>query len=241
MKALLNYKTSDLLFFDVETARTVDKLVPGTPLYDAFQYKARYQNEMKEKLSRNGSDPEVSLEEFFKEKAALYATFGRIVAIVVGRIDGEQLKTKKYVGEEKKLLESFNNDLSQFTVARPAAALAGYNSIGFDLPFINKRMIVQDIQPPDLLDNGDKKPWEIRTLDLAKLWQGTSFYPDSLMAVCAALGIPSSKGNMNGSEVSDAFYAGRITEIADYCEQDVLATANLFQRFSRKKLLTLAT
>jgi len=237
MKILLNYKSSDLIFFDIETARVVEKLIPGTPLHSAWQYKARYQNEMKEKLSRDGSDPEVALEEFFEEKSPLYAPFARIACIVVGRIDGENLKVKTYAGEEDQLLTNFMTDLSMFTTARPGAALCGFNNIGFDQPMITKRSMVNNVQLHPLLDTAHLKPWEINALDLSTLWKGASFYPDSLVAVATALGLPSPKTGMDGAKVSEAFYAGKIDEIVEYCKADVLTTANIYRRFSQKSLL----
>lgn len=242
MRILNQYKESDLIFFDIETAKAEKKLTPGTPLYDAWKYKTRYQNEFAEKLSRSGTNVEVSLQEFFDEKSALYAPFGRIVCIVAGRIEGDNLKVKAYTGEgdEKKLLEEFNNDLSKWTIARPNAVLAGFNSVGFDAPFIFKRMVVHGITAHDLIDSGGLKPWEVKALDLSQVWKGLSFYPDSLIAVAAALGLPSPKGAMDGSEVSEAFYAGKINEIAAYCKLDVLTTANIYRRFVQKSLVKFA-
>jgi predicted PolB exonuclease-like 3'-5' exonuclease len=85
------------------------------------------------------------------------------------------------------------------------------------------------------------KPWDIKTIDLSALWKGTSFYPDSLLAVASALGLPSPKQGMDGSEVSEAYYAGKIDEIAEYCTLDVLTTANIFRKFLNRPILKLKT
>jgi len=205
MKALIPYKQSDLIFFDLETARVEDKLTKGTPLYDAWQAKARHNNEMAEKMSRDGTTIEVTADEYYEKKASLYSPFSRIVCICAGRIDeNDQLKLKTYSGrDEKKLLEEFNNDLSKMTVARPDAVLCGFMSVGFDTPTLLKRMIVNGITPHGLIDQGGAKPWELRALDLGVIWRGNSFYPDGLAGVAACLGLPSPKVVMDGSEVRE--------------------------------------
>lgn len=232
MKYLDAYKEEDLIFFDIETARAVKELKPGTPLHDAWLYKSRYNNELNKKTGKDYTP-----EEYFNEKAALYAPFGRVVSIVAGGIRNDVLRVKVYSGEEKNLLTEFNNDLGKSVKAM--TAFCGFNNVGFDQPYVAKRMLVQGITPHKILDTSGDKPWEIRVVDLSSLWKGTSFYPDPLVAVATALGLPSPKSSMDGSEVSDAFYDGRIEEINKYCVQDVLTTANIYRRFKGKGLVAL--
>lgn len=233
MKALDKYKEEDIIFFDIETASAVKRLKKGSPLEAAWLYKFRHQNEVLKKTGEPSTP-----EEYWAEKSALYAPFGQVVSVVAGRISGEQLKVKVYSGKESDLLTDFNNDLG--LVVTPMTVLCGWQSIGFDQPFLTKRMIVNSIAPHDILDNGDLKPWQIPAIDLAQLWKGSSFYPDSLISVAVALGLPSPKDALEGSEVSEAFWAGRIDEINTYCTKDVLTTANIFRKFQNKPLLTLA-
>src|SRR5258706_11759449 len=103
MKALNDYRESDLLFVDIETAKSVEKLKPGSALYEAFEYKYRYANESKEKMLRNGSTEDITIEDFFNSKAALYGTFGKIVAIVAGEVERGDTKRKKNHLQEKKI------------------------------------------------------------------------------------------------------------------------------------------
>jgi len=242
MKILREYKEDDLLFLDIETARICDKLDADSQLGKAWQLKARYQNELKEKLERDGKEAAGEfLQDFFEEKAALYAPFARIVTVVIGRIIGDTLKVKAFYDiDEKTLLEKFNADLAQFVVPRAGAAITTFNGNGFDLPFITKRMLANGITLPPILDTFGTRPWELRALDLSKLWQNGSFYPDSLASVACALGLPSPKVELSGSEVGDAYYGGKLDEIVKYCKLDVLTTANVYRRFAGKTLLTLA-
>lgn len=236
-----NFKESDLIFIDIETARAVKKLEIGTPLYDAWEYKNRYNNELERKTGEK-----TTLEDYFNEKAALYAAFSKIVAIVVGRIKGDTLATKSYAlskankWNEAPMLNAFNDDVNLFLEKNPSTVFVGWASKTFDEPFLSKRMYVHNIKPNILLDTVHLKPWEKPGVDLKELWQGGAFYPDSLIAATAALGIPSSKSDMDGSMVGEAFYAGEIDKIVTYCKADVLAEANVYRRLAGKSLLTLA-
>lgn len=233
MKYLEQFNEQDLIFFDIETVRGQKELTKGTPMHDAWLYKARYSNEMSKKTGE-----EVTAEDYFKDKAALYAPFAKIVSIVAGRIvDFDMLSVKVYSGEEKNLLQAFNDDLTK--VVKTTTAFCGFNNIGFDQPFVAKRMIVNSIKPHAILDTAHLKPWEVRVVDLSILWKGNSFYQDSMAAVAMALGIPSPKTEMDGSEVSNAFYDGKIEQINKYCVNDVLTTANIFRKFKNKSLVTL--
>ena len=86
MKQLENLREEDLIFYDIETARAVDVLKEGTPLYEAWKYKARYQNELNKKTGET-----FTVEEYFYEKAPLYAPFGKVVTVVVGRIKDNKI------------------------------------------------------------------------------------------------------------------------------------------------------
>lgn len=235
-----NFAESDLIFIDIETVRAAKELQPGTPLHDAWLYKTRYNNE----LERKSGEP-VTPEEYFVEKAALYAPFGKIVAIVVGRIVGDELKTKKYLvtkdigWKENVMLEEFNNDVKKVLDKSPNAVFVGWANVGFDQPFLSKRMWVHGIKPNALLDTAHLKPWEVPGFDLKTIWQGTGFYPDSLISVAVALGLPSPKVKMDGSQVGEYFYAGKIQEIGEYCTEDVLTCANVYRKLVNKPLLTL--
>lgn len=235
MHALLKYNERDIIWIDIETYASEKPLKPGA-LYDAWAYKMRYQNELAEK---SGVET-LSLEESFNQKAALYAPFAKIACIVIGGIVDNKLRYKSFTGPEHQLLENFNNDMKLKVTENTQRLFGGFNIIGFDIPFVAKRMLVNGIAPMNLLDQGNLKPWEIRMCDLSTVWRGNSFYPDSLQAVAVAMGLPSPKQGLHGAEVTDAFYAGKIDEIVKYCVGDVLACANLYRKFLNKEIVTLA-
>ena len=189
MKQLENLNENDLVFYDIETARAEATIEEGTQFYDAWKYKARYQNELNKKTGET-----FTIEEYYYEKAPLYAPFGKVVTIVVGRIKDNRIYLKSYASyDEKELLENFNKDLETVYKNNPSTRLVGFNSNGFDSPFLLKRSIINGVKPATPLDEWTSKPWELKQLDLAKIWQGTAFYPDSLIAVATALGLPSPK------------------------------------------------
>ena len=228
MKQLKNLNENDLVFYDIETSRGVEELQENTQYYDAWKYKARYQNELNKKTGET-----FTIEEYYYEKAPLYAPFGRVVTIVVGRIKDNKIYLKSYASyDEKELLEWFNKDLELVYQNNPNTKLVGFNSNGFDSPFLLKRSIINGVTPASPLDEGTSKPWEMKALDLAKIWQGSAFYPDSLVAVATALGLPSPKDALDGSEVSNAFYEKRLPEIVKYCLKDVETTARVYRKLA---------
>jgi len=237
MKYLDKFLEDNLVFWDIETVAGEKKLTKKSPLYDAWLYKHRHQNEV---LKKGGE--EMTPEAHFAEKAALYGPFAKIVVIVAGRIvDGNKLRVKAYYGEEGQLLTDFNNDLAIIHEANPMTSMVGWMSDGFDGPMTAKRSIVNGVAPHSCLDVGDAKPWELQSIDLGKLWKGNSYYPDSLAAVAAALGLPSPKVLMEGSQVTEEYYKGNVEGIINYCIGDVLTEANIYRKFQGKSILTLAS
>jgi uncharacterized protein YprB with RNaseH-like and TPR domain len=240
IRSLDRVAESDLIFIDIETVRVVKELKEGTPIYDAWEYKNRYNNELEKKTGER-----TTLEDYFNDKAALYATFGKVVVIVVARIkpDGT-LSTKTYsMSKETKwseevLLKEFNDDIIKILEKNPSTVFAGWANKTFDQPYLAKRMYVHGIQPNILLDTNHLKPWEIPGIDLKNEWQGSAFYPDSLIACAVALGIQSPKSKMDGSEVGEYFYKGKIAEIAEYCAADVVTSVNIYRKLKNQPLLS---
>lgn len=228
MKQLENLNENDLVFYDIETARAVDVLEEGTPLHDAWKYKARYQNELNKKTGNT-----FTVEEYFYEKAPLYAPFGKVVTVVVGRIKNNKIILKSYASyDEKELLQEFNNDLETVYQMNPKTRFVSFNGVGFDTPYLEKRSIINGVKPSNLLMESHLEPWKVTQLDLSKIWKGNAFYPDSLVAVATALGLPSPKDALDGSQVSTAFYEGRLDEIVKYCLKDVETTARVYRKLA---------
>ena len=88
---------------------------------------------------------------------------------------------------------------------------------------------------PKLINWQGEKPWALgeRVHDTFQLWRfGDYKHYTSLDLLCACLGVSSSKaGPVDGSLVKDLYYeADDLPAISDYCQRDVVATAQVYLR-----------
>ncbi|HMQ48014.1 MAG TPA: ribonuclease H-like domain-containing protein [Saprospiraceae bacterium] len=183
----------------------------------------------------------------YKDKAAIFAEFGKIVCISVGAIhrdkEDQKLKVrlKSFASEnEAELLHAFSQLLFQHYNDPNKFFLCGHNIKEFDVPYICRRMVVNQLPMPNMLNISGKKPWEIAYLiDTLELWKfGDHKHFTSLKLLAAVLGFPSPKDDMDGSQVGHVYWEEKdLKRIAHYCEKDVLATIQLFLRFKRMPLL----
>jgi uncharacterized protein YprB with RNaseH-like and TPR domain len=123
--------------------------------------------------------------------------------------------------------------ISKFSKSKKEAVLCAHNGREFDFPFIARRMIVNTLQIPEILDNAGKKPWEIKLLDTMDLWKFGDFKTyTSLELLTSILDIPSPKEDIDGSMVAKIYYDEKdLPRIVRYCEKDVLAVARILLRF----------
>lgn len=218
MRILNKYKKEDIIFIDIETAPLVESLEIDSPLFEAWSYKKRNDN-----LSNT------ELQESYFNEAGLYAEFGKVICISVGKvISGNKIKTVSYYGgNEEDILSRFCKDLSS---KGNTIELCGHNIKKFDIPFIVKRCIINGVDVPPKLDVSGLKPWEITYLDTMELWGGYS----SLISICVALGIESPKDGIDGSKVGEEYYKGNLTKIVKYCEADTKAVALVLLTFMKE-------
>jgi predicted PolB exonuclease-like 3'-5' exonuclease len=108
------------------------------------------------------------------------------------------------------------------------------------MPYLIKRSIIQGVEIPQQLHLQKLKPWENCLLDTNEIWKFGGWNGASLSMICDLLQIPSPKQNMYGGEVSEAYYAGRLEEIKDYCEDDVIGTMNVMLKMSDMELVSKA-
>jgi uncharacterized protein YprB with RNaseH-like and TPR domain len=111
--------------------------------------------------------------------------------------------------------------------------LCAHNGKEFDYPYIARRMIINRLPIPEILDNAGKKPWEVKLLDTMDLWKFGDYKSyTSLDLLSSILGIPSPKDDIDGSMVADIYWQEHdINRIVRYCEKDVLAVAQILMRF----------
>ncbi|MFM2265658.1 MAG: hypothetical protein RLZ77_1078 [Bacteroidota bacterium] len=220
-----------ILFLDIETVPEHEHYhALDAELQDLWETKTLYQR-------KDEIDPET-----FYERAGIWAEFGKIVCISVGYFtlkgDIRNFRVTSFFGEEKKILLDFANLLNNH-FGQAQHLLCGHNAKEFDIPFIARRMIIHQVALPAKLNLFGKKPWEIPHLDTLEMWKfGDYKHFTSLKLLTKILGIPSSKGDIDGSQVAQVYYVEKdIDRIVTYCEKDTIAVAQLFLRFRREDLL----
>ncbi|MGQ9621652.1 MAG: ribonuclease H-like domain-containing protein, partial [Bacteroidales bacterium] len=111
--------------------------------------------------------------------------------------------------------------------------LCAHNGKEFDYPYLARRMIVNALPIPEILDNAGKKPWEVKLLDTMELWKfGDHKNFTSLEVLSAILDIPSPKEDIDGSMVAEVYWKEHdLARIVRYCERDVLCVAQILLRF----------
>ena len=69
----------------------------------------------------------------------------------------------------------------------------------------------------------------MRITDMSDDWKSKFAWAFSFDEMCYELGIESPKDNMNGGDVHDAYWEGRVEEVKIYCEKDVKASIRVSQ------------
>lgn len=223
---LNNINANEVLFLDIET-------VPGT---QSFTELSPAIQALWEKKSKSFRDTVQTADEVY-ERAGIYAEFGKIICISVGIIKVKEfsfIRLKSFFGDdEKELLTDFIDLVSKFCKMHKDATLCAHNGREFDFPFIARRMIINGLVIPEILDNAGKKPWDVKLLDTMDLWKFGDYKNfTSLDLLTTILGIPTPKDDIDGSMVAGIYYNEKdIERIARYCEKDVLAIAQVLLRF----------
>jgi hypothetical protein len=221
-----NIRVEDVLFLDIET-------VPAVQAFGLLEPKMQA---LWEKKSRQFRTPEQSPDEVY-ERAGIYSEFGKIICISVGLVKEKnpyRLRLKSFFGEnEKALLSDFSAMLIKFCKTNREAILCAHNGKEFDYPYIARRMVINGLIIPEILDNSGKKPWEVKLLDTMDLWKfGDYKNYTSLELLTSVLGISTPKDDIDGSKVAGVYYNDNDLErIVRYCEKDVLAITQVILRF----------
>jgi len=229
---LKEVKLEDILFLDIET-------VPRYPAYSDMPDNLK--QFWDKKASFLAKDKEEA--ESIFNKSGIYAEFGKIICISAGFVvqkDGAKFfRVKSFYGDdEKNILSGFSVMLNRFG-AKPKANLCAHNGKEFDFPYISRRMLINGVEIPELLDVAGKKPWEVKFLDTMELWKfGDYKNYTSLNLLANIFGIPSPKDDIDGSQVADVYYNHKdIERIVKYCEKDALTVAQIFLRYKNEPII----
>jgi predicted PolB exonuclease-like 3'-5' exonuclease len=163
----------------------------------------------------------------------------RVVVISCVLREGEGIKVFS-LGEpeatEKEAIQRFHDGIEKYV-----PQLTSWNGGGFDLPVLNTRGLIHGVTAAKFWDQGEDdrdfrfnnyvSRYHARHLDLMDvlaMYQPRNNAP--LDDVAQLAGLPGKIG-VGGAQVWDAYQAGRIAEIRDYCEADTANTYLLYLRF----------
>jgi len=225
------------LVFDIETVGEEFAKMDGTT-QDSLTKRIRKEATTEEEHS--------SMVDEMEHGFALSPLTGEIVAI--GVVDADTMKGAVYFqapGEDIPETEeegikfkamSEADMLSRFwELAKGAVEFIGFNSRGFDAPFIMVRSAVHGIRPTvDLMSDryGRFGAKHTDLYDQLSFYGASRFAHGSLHMWCRALGIKSPKeGEVKGEDVSDLFREGKFLDIAKYNMGDIIATKELYDRW----------
>jgi hypothetical protein len=215
----------DILFLDIETVASQ---------YDYEQLDERMKVQWSRKASFLRRDTLQTDADIYHDRAGIYAEFGKIICIAVGKFGETEtgdlmLRTKAYYGDdEKQLLTEFKAMLERLDPA--TLKLCAHNGKEFDFPYLCRRMLINSISLPATLNLSGKKSWEVPHLDTLELWKfGDYKHFTSLDLLAAIFNIPSSKNDIDGSQVNYVYHQEKdLAKIRDYCLRDVVVLAQLF-------------
>jgi len=190
------------LFFDIET-------LPA----EEDQYKAL------EKIFKKKKKLGIykTLEEYI-ESTGLDGTWGRIFCISYAMNDDP---IDCLSGDEKDVIKSF------WKIALKADMYIGFNVLDFDFRFIIQRSIIHKIQPT--VDISFRRYTNFPIYDI--MWEWTGWQRKiSMDELAHAMGLKTSKKDLDGSRVHEYYKKGKLKEIEKYCNADVELTRQIYKR-----------
>ena len=230
-----NIRLENLLLIDIET-------VSEQPRFESLseEWKMLWQEKVQRSLPEG-----ISAEEFYPQRAGIMAEFAKVICISIGYFKKEGgtyfLRVKSFFGDdEKKLLQDFLATLQQLEATNTKWNFTGHNIKEFDMPFLCRRIIINGLVIPAAMDFQNMKPWETNMVDTFQYWRFGDYKQfTSLKLLAAALKVPSSKDDIDGSMVGDVYWIEKqLPRIVTYCQKDVVTTGNIVLRFKNMPLLT---
>src|SRR4249920_3911522 len=134
-----------------------------------------------------------------------------------------------HVGErtEKQLISAFCEKVAELN-----PQLVTFNGNSFDLPVLRYRAMIHGVSAPGLAVRPYFNRYTDDAVDLCDIL--SSFAPHtkaSLNELSKIMGMPGKPESIDGSDVERYFLDGRIKEIANYCETDVVNTYRVWLRY----------
>lgn len=134
-----------------------------------------------------------------------------------------------HVGErsERQLIMDFVGRIAELE-----AQLVTFNGTSFDLPVLRYRAMVNRVPAPGMSLRPYFNRYTEDAIDLCDVL--SSFSPGAkgtLHEISRVMGLPGKPDGISGVEVEAYYRDGRIREIAEYCESDVVNTYRIWLRY----------
>lgn len=228
-----NINLNNILFLDVETA-------PQAAAYGELSDTMKTLWDEKAKwLVKEDQTPEDVY-----TKSGIFAEFGKIICISVGYFHplpdkSREFRIKSFYGHDEKQILSDFAELLRNHYNSPKHILCAHNGKEFDFPYLGRRMLVNGVKIPPILDLSGKKPWEVGHLDTMHLWRfGDYKHYTSLKLLAAILNIPTPKDDIEGKDVGRVYWQEKdLARIVTYCQKDTLTVAQLILRYKGENLI----
>ena len=130
-------------------------------------------------------------------------------------------------GEETDIIKNF------WKIVPDCNLFVGHNILDFDMRFIYQRSVIHQIKPSR--DIPFTRFRNAPIYDTMQEWSKWGREHASLDSLSKALGIPSTKENLNGSKVYPFYRAGKLPEIVEYCKRDVESVRAVYKRLTFTK------
>lgn len=231
---LSNNEIQNILFLDIETVPIVK---------DFSELDETYQKLWIDKHQFFRDVKDLSPAETFSNKGGIYAEYGKIICISVGYLHVDkkvrEFRIKSFNGhDEAQILKDFSAILKK-SFNTKKNNICGHNVKEFDIPYICRRMLVNNIEIPKIINVGGIKPWETQYIDTLQLWKFGDYKNFTSLKLLAHLfNLPTPKDDIEGKDVAKVYWEKNDLErISLYCQKDVLTTAQLFFKFNQIPLL----
>jgi uncharacterized protein YprB with RNaseH-like and TPR domain len=230
------YQIEEILFLDIETVPQYSKHDELPENLVALWEKKALQLS---RIDKFNADSTVKPEDVY-DRAGIYAEFGKIVCISTGVMRNDLLWIKSFFGDdEHELLSGFSQMIKKLK-EKNINFLCAHNGKEFDFPYLIRRMLINRLEVPPILDLAEKKPWEVNHLDTMELWKFGDFKSfTSLELLATVFGIPSPKDDIKGSDVARVYWLDHdLPRIVAYCQKDVATIVSLLRAFKGKPMIT---
>ena len=217
------------IIFDIETGSLPDSEIERiAPNFDESSVKVG--NFGIEKAIEKINSAKASHLNQIREKAALHAEYGQVLAIGIEFPEGtlrEKLSLLVSTGEESKVLEDFWG-LALKSYERGGEVWIGFNSNNFDLPFLLRRSMILGVKVPKQLTPMPRYwPGEF-WIDLMDLWKAGDYRATiSLDRFCKASGLEGKNGS--GKWFSQLLKEDEEAAI-EYLKNDIAITSQLAKK-----------